>query len=88
MRCHLHYLTGRAEDRLTFDLQPEIARRMGYRERNRVRAVERLMKRYYLVAKDVGALTRIICAALEDQQQRPPRFSFPRFGFARRRVTA
>ena len=36
VRCHLHYLTGRAEDRLTFDLQPEIARRMGYRERNRV----------------------------------------------------
>ena len=86
VRCHLHYLTGRAEDRLTFDLQPEIARRMGYRERNRVRAVERFMKRYYLVAKDVGALTRIFCAALEEQQQRPPRFSFPRFGFGRRKV--
>ena len=71
VRCHLHYLTGRAEDRLTFDLQPEIARRMGYRERNRVRAVERFMKRYYLVAKDVGALTRIFCAALEERQQRP-----------------
>ena len=86
VRCHLHYLTGRAEDRLTFDLQPEIARRMGYRERNRVRAVERFMKRYYLVAKDVGALTRIFCAALEEQQQRPPRFSLPRFGFGRRKV--
>ena len=85
VRCHLHYLTGRAEDRLTFDLQPEIARRMGYRERNRVRAVERFMKRYYLVAKDVGALTRIFCAALEDVYQRPQRFSFPRFGFSRRR---
>ena len=69
VRCHLHYLTGRAEDRLTFDLQPEIARRMGYRERNRVRAVERFMKRYYLVAKDVGSLTRIFCAALEEQQR-------------------
>ena len=51
MRCHLHYLTGRAEERLTFDLQPEIARRMGYRERYPVRAVERFMKRYYLVAQ-------------------------------------
>jgi [protein-PII] uridylyltransferase len=29
VRCHLHYLTGRAEERLTFDLQPELARRMG-----------------------------------------------------------
>ncbi len=85
VRCHLHYLTGRAEDRLTFDLQPEIARRMGYRERNRVRAVERFMKRYYLVAMDVGSLTRIFCAALEDVHQRPQRLAFPRFGFSRRR---
>ncbi|HEX6010270.1 MAG TPA: [protein-PII] uridylyltransferase [Geminicoccaceae bacterium] len=86
VRCHLHYLTGRAEERLTFDVQPEIARRMGYRERNRVRAVERFMKRYYLVAKDVGALTRIFCAALEEKQQRPPRFGLPRFGLGRRKV--
>jgi [protein-PII] uridylyltransferase len=85
VRCHLHYLTGRAEDRLTYDLQPEIARRMGYRGRNKVRAVERFMKRYYLVAKDVGAVTRIFCAALEEKQQRHPRFSLPRFGFGRRK---
>ena len=32
VRCHLHYLSDRAEERLTFDLQPEIARRMGYRD--------------------------------------------------------
>ena len=44
------------------------------------------MKRYYLVAKDVGALTRIFCAALEEQQQRQPRFALPRFGFGRRRI--
>ena len=86
VRCHLHYLTGRAEDRLTFDLQPEIARRMGYRERNRVRAVERFMKRYYLVAKDVGSLTRIFCAALEEEHPRQARFGLPRFGFGRRKV--
>ena len=30
VRCHLHYLAGRAEERLTFDLQTEIGRRMGY----------------------------------------------------------
>jgi [protein-PII] uridylyltransferase len=86
VRCHLHYLTGRAEDRLTFDLQPEIARRMGYRERNRMRAVERFMKRYYLVAKDVGSLTRIFCAALDEQLERQPRFGLHRFGFGRRKV--
>ena len=29
VRCHLHYLAGRAEERLTFDLQPAVAARMG-----------------------------------------------------------
>lgn len=33
VRCHMHFVTGRAEDRLSFDLQPEIASRMGYRDR-------------------------------------------------------
>lgn len=86
VRCHLHYLTGRAEERLTLDVQPEIARRMGYRERNRVRAVERFMKRYYLVARDVGVLTRVVCAALEEKQQRWRPFSLPRFGFGQRKI--
>ena len=86
VRCHLHWLTGRAEERLTFDLQPEIARRMGYRDRPGSLGVERFMKRYYLVAKDVGALTRIVCAALEEQHKRRPRFLFPRFGFGMRRI--
>lgn len=86
VRCHLHWTTGRAEERLTFELQPEIARRMGFRARGKLRPVERFMKRYYLVAKEVGALTRIVCAALEDQHQRRTRFRLPRFGFGRRRI--
>ncbi|MEL6662835.1 MAG: [protein-PII] uridylyltransferase [Pseudomonadota bacterium] len=72
VRCHLHYLTGRAEERLSFDLQPEIAERMGYRDRGRQRGVERFMKRYFLVAKDVGALTRIVAAKLEAEQKKKP----------------
>lgn len=73
VRCHLHYLTGRAEERLTFDLQQEIAGRMNYTDRPGVSGVERFMKHYYLVAKDVGDLTRIFCAALEAANQRRPR---------------
>jgi [protein-PII] uridylyltransferase len=65
VRCHMHFVTGRAEERLTFDLQPELAKRMGYRERGGQSAVERFMKRYFLVAKEVGAFTRILCAKLE-----------------------
>jgi [protein-PII] uridylyltransferase len=86
VRCHLHYLTGRAEERLTFDLQEPIAHAMGYRDRPRSRGVERFMKRYYLMAKEVGALTRVVCAALEEQFKRKPRFVLPRFGPTRRRI--
>ncbi|MBJ7577257.1 [protein-PII] uridylyltransferase [Devosia sp. MC532] len=65
VRCHLHYITGRADEKLTFDVQPDLARRMGYEQRLGMLGVERFMKRYFLVAKDVGDLTRIICASLE-----------------------
>ncbi|HEX2255401.1 MAG TPA: [protein-PII] uridylyltransferase [Afifellaceae bacterium] len=67
VRCHLHFLTGRPEERLWFDLQPEIARRLGYQRHPGLKAVERFMKHYFLVAKDVGDLTRIVCAALEER---------------------
>jgi len=77
LRCHLHYLTGRAEDRLTFDLQTEIAPRMGYTAHAGTVAVERFMKHYFLVAKDVGDLTRIFCATLEAEHNRRSRFRLP-----------
>ena len=70
VRCHLHYLTGRAEERLSFDVQPEIAKRLGYTDPSLHRAVERFMRSYFLVAKDVGDLTRIFCAALEEQHRK------------------
>jgi [protein-PII] uridylyltransferase len=67
VRCHLHYLTGRAEERLTFDLQPEMAARLGFRSRSGQEGVERFMKRYFLAARDVSALSRILTAKLEDE---------------------
>ena len=70
VRCQLHYLVGRAEERLTFDVQPDIARRMGFADDNPRRAVEQFMRAYFLVAKDVGDLTRIFCAALEEQNRK------------------
>ena len=75
VRFYLHTLAGRAEERLTFDMQDEIARRMGYRNRAGVRGVERLMKHYYVVAKTVGNLTGIFCAALEAQHKKKPLLS-------------
>jgi [protein-PII] uridylyltransferase len=70
VRAHLHFATGRPEERISFDLQPELARRMGYADRARpggdqTPAVERFMRRYFLIAREVGALTRVFAAKLE-----------------------
>ena len=75
VRCHIHYLTGRADDRLSFDLQSEIAGRLGYQDRPGSRGVERFTKHYYLHAKTVGDLTRIFVSALEDSHRRKPRLA-------------
>src|SRR5271165_1901908 len=71
VRCHMHFLAGRAEERLSFDIQREIAVRLGYTEHPGLRDVERFMKHYFLIAKDVGDLTAILCAKLEDSQAKP-----------------
>ncbi len=86
VRCHLHYLTERAEDRLTFDRQGEVGRRMRYTDHAGSRGVERFMKHYFLVAKDVGDLTRIFCAQLEIEQERRPRFSWRPWGLRKRAI--
>jgi [protein-PII] uridylyltransferase len=77
LRNHLHYVTGRMEDRLTFDRQQEIAARMGYTDHGGATGVERFMKHYFLIAKDVGDLTRIFCALLEEQHRRKPKLRWP-----------
>jgi [protein-PII] uridylyltransferase len=71
VRCHMHFLTGRPEERLSFDIQRDIALRLGYTSHPGMQDVERFMKHYFLVAKDVGDLTAILCAKLEDQQAKP-----------------
>ncbi len=72
VRCHLHFITGRAEERLSFDLQREIAVRLGYTEHPGMKDVERFMKHYFLTAKDVGDLTAIVAAELEDSHTKSP----------------
>jgi [protein-PII] uridylyltransferase len=71
VRCQMHAITGRAEERLTFDLQRPIAAKLGYASHGGLSGVERFMKRYFLVAKDVGDLTAIVCAALEARHAKP-----------------
>lgn len=71
VRCNIHFISGRPEERLSFDLQRDIAIRLGYTSHPGMQDVERFMKHYFLIAKDVGDLTAILCAKLEDQQAKP-----------------
>jgi len=86
VRSHLHYYSGRAEERITFDVQKPIAERMGYRDRPGARGVERFMKHYFLVARDVGNLTRIFLAVLEEQQKRRPLLTMATLGLRKRNL--
>ncbi|MBP6030712.1 MAG: [protein-PII] uridylyltransferase [Sphingobium sp.] len=67
VRCHLHDITGREEDRLTFDLQLEVAKRMHFTAREGRSSVERFMRYYFLMVKMVGDLTGVFLAHLDDQ---------------------
>ncbi len=65
VRCHLHLITGRAMDQLTFDLQVEVAARMGFKDGGGRRSVEHFMQAYFRHATRVGELTRIFLTAQE-----------------------
>jgi [protein-PII] uridylyltransferase len=67
VRCHLHLLAGRAEERLNFDYQPRIAEIMHYADRPGKSAVERFMQFYFINAKSVGDLTGVFLAQLDEQ---------------------
>jgi len=71
VRCHLHLLAGRAQDQLTFDMQVEVADRLGYRDHGGRRAVEHFMQDYFRHATRVGELTRIFLTALEATHVKP-----------------
>ncbi|MBX3563665.1 MAG: [protein-PII] uridylyltransferase [Sphingomonas sp.] len=78
VRNQLHLITGRAEDRLTFDVQREIAERMRYADRPGKSKVERFMHFYFLQAKMVGDLTGVFLAHLDEKfASRGSRFGFP-----------
>ena len=72
LRFHLHYVAGRAEERLTFDLQPVVGARMGYTRHGRQDGVERFMRHYFLTAREVLRLTRVVEPALVRAALGPP----------------
>lgn len=71
VRAHLHIIAKRAMDQLTFDMQVEVADRMGYVDRDGRRAVEHFMQDYFRQATKVGELTRIFLTSLEATHKKP-----------------
>ena len=60
LRIRLHYLAGRREDRLVFDLQGALAEQLGYAATPTRRASEAMMQRYYRTAKTITQLNTIL----------------------------
>ncbi|HSU75824.1 MAG TPA: [protein-PII] uridylyltransferase, partial [Burkholderiales bacterium] len=65
LRIRLHYLAGRREDRLVFDVQTALAKQMGFADSAHRRASEAMMQRYYQTAKGVTQLNTILLQNLE-----------------------
>jgi len=72
VRFHLHYIAGRAEDRLTFDLQPVVGARMGYTRHGRQDGVERFMRHYFLTAREITRITAVLEPAIVRAALGPP----------------
>ncbi len=63
IRHHLHVLSGKADDKLSFGAQKALATRMGFGETNGTDTApaERLMKQYYHHAMTVATLSPMLC---------------------------
>lgn len=80
VRAHMHLLRGRADERLTFDLQTRIAALLSFRGKTAQEKAEKFMLRYFQFAREVGTLTRIFCAVLEEENLRTPVARFTHAG--------
>ena len=60
VRCGLHYIAGRREDRLLFDHQRALAKQFGYEDKRGILAVEQFMKRYYRTVKELSLLNEML----------------------------
>lgn len=68
IRYALHLLAGRAEERLLFDHQRELARRFGFRDEHAENlAVEQFMQGYYRSAHSVERLSEILLERLAER---------------------
>ena len=66
VRFGLHVLTRRAEDRLLFDHQRQLAETLGFEDDGERLGVERLMKRYYRAVMELSRLNEMLLEHFEE----------------------
>lgn len=72
VRAHLHLARGRADERLSFDMQIHLAKAMDFAGEAPQQKAEAFMFHYFDYTREVGALTRALCAILEEEKKRKP----------------
>ena len=66
VRYALHMLAGRAEDRLLFDHQLDLAKLLGFNDSDAKHAIERFMQKYYRVVMSIAELSDLIVQHFEE----------------------
>lgn len=60
VRCSLHFITQKKDDRLNFHLQPEVAAELGFVDEGTFKAVEIFLKVFYHHTKTVNRVTEAV----------------------------
>ncbi len=66
LRCMLHSIARRKEDRLAFDYQRPIADSLGYQDEEGRLGVEQFMRQFYLKAMDISHLNEILLQLFQE----------------------
>ncbi|WP_416192526.1 [protein-PII] uridylyltransferase [Neisseria sp. CCUG12390] len=72
IRIHLHLCAKRAEDRLIFDLQAQVAESMGWTNEDYRQKTERLMHNFYRAVKSINQLNGILLPMLQGRVYSDP----------------
>ncbi len=66
IRCMLHTIANRREDRLLFDYQRTLAKAFGYEDDDKRLGVEKFMRQYYRTAMQVGSLNQMLLQLFQE----------------------
>ncbi len=74
VRCVMHIIAGKPQDKLYFEIQPDVAESLGFVSTQGRNGVEHFMQEYFSHATQVGELVRIFLTGLEARHvKREPR---------------